>query len=119
MDFEFQHVIVDKLLSHHTAQNAIHLTKTVRLKLQLHLLELTTLSLFLLLLSHALDSILEYPIEALNSKGLFPLSHVEFQCFIGKLVLSTGFNASVSKAWEMISTLREVKAWSKSVLFKF
>jgi hypothetical protein len=39
--FEFQHVIVDKLLSHHAAQYAIHLNNTVQQKLQLHSLEST------------------------------------------------------------------------------
>ncbi len=77
-DFEFQHVIVDKLLSHRAAQYAIHLSNTVRHKFQLHSLELTEVNVFMLLLSNALDFIMEYTTEGLNTKGLFPLSHVEF-----------------------------------------
>jgi hypothetical protein len=50
----------------------------------------------MLLLSNALDSIMEYTNEALNSSGLFPVSHAEFCCFLGTLLLSSVFNASVS-----------------------
>jgi len=71
VDFEFQPVIVDKLLSHRAAKYASHLMKTVRQKLQLHSLELTEVNVFMLLLSNALDSIMEYTNEALNSSGLF------------------------------------------------
>jgi hypothetical protein len=105
VDFEFQHVIVDKLLSHRAAKYASHLMKTVRQKLQLHSLELTEVNVFMLLLSNALDSIMEYTNEGLNSSGLFPLIHVEFHCFLGTLLLSSVFNASVAKSWEMMSNL--------------
>jgi hypothetical protein len=85
VDFEFQHNIVDQLLSHHADQHAIHLSNTVRQKWQLHSLELTEVNVFMPLLSNALDFIMEYTNEALNTKGLFPLSHVEFRCFLGTL----------------------------------
>ena len=110
VDFEFQHVIVDKLLSHRAAKYASRLTKTVRRKLQLHSLELTEVNVFMLLLSNALDSIMEYTNEALNSCGLFPLSHVEFRCFLGTLLLSSAFNASATKVWEMMSNLTAGKS---------
>ncbi len=60
VDFEFQHVIVDSLLSHCAAQYAIHLSNTVRQKLLLHSLELTEVNVFMLLLSNVLDFIMEY-----------------------------------------------------------
>jgi hypothetical protein len=110
---------MDKLLSHRAAQFAIHLSNTVRQKLQLHLLESTEVNVFMLLLSNALDFIMEYTNEALNSKGLFPLSHVEFRCILGMLFLSSVLNAAVTKGWEMMGMLTDGKSMVPSILFKY
>jgi hypothetical protein len=67
------------------------------MKLELHSLEVTEVNLFMLLLSNALDNIMEYTNESLNCHGLVPVSHVEFCCFLSMLLLSSTFNASAKK----------------------
>jgi hypothetical protein len=72
------------------------------MKLKLHSLEVTEVNVFMLLLSNAMDNIMEYTNESLNCNGLIPMTHVEFQCFFGTLLLSSAFNASAKKTWEMM-----------------
>jgi hypothetical protein len=66
------------------------------MKLELHSLEVTEVYVFMLLLSNAMDNIMEYTNESLNCYGLILMTHVEFWCFLGNL-LSSAFNASAKK----------------------
>jgi len=97
---------VDKLLSSHAGNFLDHVTKSLRMKLELHSLEVTEVNVFMLLLSNALDIIMEYTNEFLNFNGLIPVSHVAFHCFLGTLLLSSAFNASAKKTWGMMDVVK-------------
>jgi hypothetical protein len=105
VDFEFQKAMVDKLLSSCAGNFVDCVTKSLRMKLELNSLEITEVNTFILLLSNALDNIMEYTNESLNCNGLIPVSHVEFCCFLGTLLLSSAFNASAKKTWEMMDVV--------------
>ena len=100
--------MVDKLLSSHAGNFVDQVTKSLQMKLELHSLDVTEVNVFMLLLSNALDNIMEYTNESLNCNGLIPMSHVEFCCFLGTLLLSSAFNASqtAKKTWEMIGLVK-------------
>ncbi len=72
------------------------------MKLEMHSLEVTEVNVLMLLLSNAMDNSMEYINESLNCNGLIPITPVEFLCFIGTLLLSSVFNASAKRAWEMM-----------------
>jgi hypothetical protein len=97
---------VDKLLSSHAGNFLDHVTKSLRMKLELHSLEVTEVNVFMLLLSNALDIIMEYTNELLNCNGLIPVSHVAFHHFLGTLLLSSAFNASAKKTWGMMDVVK-------------
>jgi hypothetical protein len=67
------------------------------MKLELHSLEVTEVNMFMLLLSNAMENIMEYTNETLSCNGLIPMTGVKFWCFIGSLLLSSEFNASAKK----------------------
>ena len=54
------------------------------------------------LLSNAMDYVKENINESFNCNGFIPMCHVEFCCFLGILLLSSAFNASAKKNWEMM-----------------
>jgi len=97
VDFKFQKAMVNKLLSSHAGNFVDCVMKSLQMKLELLSLEVTEANVFLLLLPNALDNIMEYTNESLHCNGLIPMSHVEFCCFLGTLLLSSAFNASQRK----------------------
>jgi hypothetical protein len=78
IDFEFQRTMVDKLLLSCAANFMDRVTKSLHMKPELHSLEVTEVNMFMLLLSNAMDNIMECTIESLSCYGLIPMSHVEF-----------------------------------------
>jgi hypothetical protein len=102
VDFEFQRTMVDKLLSARAANFVDRETESLHVKLEMHSLEVTEVNVLMLLLSNAMDNSMEYINESLNCNGLIPITPVEFLCFIGTLLLSSVFNASAKRAWEMM-----------------
>ena len=78
VDFEFQRTMVDKLLSSHAASFVDRVTKSFRMKLELHASEVTEVivNLIMLLFSNALDNIMEYTNKTLNCHGLIPATHM-------------------------------------------
>jgi hypothetical protein len=87
--FAGQDYVIDHLLSDHWKSYAQNIQ--------------SQLSLFHLLISTAFDSIIEFTNESLNEKPLIPLSYGEFHCFIGTLLMTSVFNTSVEKSWELMS----------------
>jgi hypothetical protein len=83
------------------------------LKLSLHSMESNEINLFHLLISSAFDSLLEYTNESLNEKRLIPLSNGEFRKFIGTLLLSSVFNTSTEKSWNLMGSLTSNKPMSR------
>ena len=90
-NFQFvsQNYVIDHLLSDHCKSCAQNIQ--------------SQLSLFHLLISTAFDSIIEFTNESLNEKNLIPLSYGELRCFIGTLLMTSVFNTSVEKSWELMS----------------
>ncbi len=84
-------------------------TEKLALKLLLHSMEMNELNIFHLLISNALDSLLEYTNESLNKKKLLPLSYGEFRKIIGTLLLSSVFISSVDQSWKMMGSLMKDK----------
>jgi hypothetical protein len=72
VDFESQRAMVDKLLSSCAANFVDQVAKSLHMKLELHLLEVTQVNLFMLLLSNALDNIMQY------TNVFIPMRHVYF-----------------------------------------
>jgi hypothetical protein len=56
--------MVDKLLSTHAANFVNQVTKSLNIKLELHFLVVTEVNMFMLLLSNAMDNIMEYTNES-------------------------------------------------------
>jgi hypothetical protein len=78
VDFEFQRTMVYKLLSTCAENFVDQVTKSLHMKLELHSLEVIEVNMFMLLLSNAMDNIMEYTNESLNCNGLIHMTHVEF-----------------------------------------
>jgi hypothetical protein len=76
VDFQFQRTTVDKLLSSHAGNFVDQVTKSLQMKLELHSLDVTEVNVFMLLLSNALDNIMEYTNESLSRHCLIPITHV-------------------------------------------
>jgi hypothetical protein len=101
--FAGQDYVIDQLLSDHCKSYAQSIQSQLSLKLSLHSMEANELNLFHLLISTAFDSIIEFTNESLNEKNLIPLSYGVFRCFIGTLLMTSVFNTSVEKSWELMS----------------
>jgi predicted RNA-binding protein (virulence factor B family) len=100
---------IDFLLGDRSQNYVNNLQKNLALKLSLHSMEMNELNIFLLLISNAFDSLIEYTNESLNKKKLLPLSYGEFRKIIGTLLLSSVFNSSVDQSWKMMGSLMKDK----------
>jgi hypothetical protein len=74
-------------------------------KLRVNLLEPTELNVFSLLISPALEDILEYTNESINVTSCTPVSPSEFRRFLGTLLLSATFTLSMDHTFVLMETL--------------
>jgi hypothetical protein len=82
-------------------------------KLRLHSLETSEVNIFSLLFGQAIDSILEFTNESLSTRNLQLMSPSEFRLFLGTMLLSSSFNASVETMWDMMRSVSNSKCMSK------
>jgi hypothetical protein len=79
-------------------------------KLERNELELTKINVWSLLMQNSFDLVLEYTNEALHNKKLPKICPREFRRFLGTLFMSSGFNFSNTKTWEMMAQLTNNKS---------
>lgn len=103
--FSNQTNVIDFLLGDWCQNFIDNIQRNLSLKLSLHSMECNEINIFHLLFSNAFDSLLEYTNESLNEKKLLPLSNGEFRKFMGTLLLSSVFNTSVEKSWNLMGSL--------------
>ncbi len=74
-------------------------------KLRVNLLEPTELNVFSLLISPALEDIIEYTNESINVTNYTPFSPSEFRRFLGTLLLSATFTLSMDQTFVLMDTV--------------
>jgi hypothetical protein len=81
-------------------------------KLRLHSLEASEVNLFSLLIGSAFYYMLEYTIESMSIHRLQLIAPSVFCLFLGTMLMSSFFNASIDIMWEMMQTLSKDKCMS-------
>jgi hypothetical protein len=71
--------------------------------------EVNEVNIFCLLLTTAMDAIIEYTNESLASKGLLSMSYGEFHQFLVTLLLSSSFNTSASTSLKIMEACTRKK----------
>jgi hypothetical protein len=105
IDFDMQNLFLDDLLTARVNNYVQYIRRRFSDKLRVNLLEPTELNVFSLLISPALEDILEYTNESINVTSCTPVSPSEFRRFLGTLLLSATFTLSMDHTFVLMETL--------------
>jgi hypothetical protein len=111
--FSFQKTANQHILKDHCKHFIDNFRRRCSHKLRLHSLEASEVNLFSLLIGSAFDSMLEYTNESMSIHKLQLIAPSEFCLFLGTMLLSSSFNASIDTMWEMMRTLSKDKCMTR------
>jgi hypothetical protein len=103
--FDYRDIFLDDLLTTRVNNYAQYVRRRFSAKLRVNLLEPTELNVCSLLISLALEDILEYANESINVTSCTPVSPAEFRRFLGTLPLSVTFTLSMDQMVVLMETL--------------